>query len=66
MSCCKYCHNIVNYQLFEKVIFYSCKKYYFFNSCYECKCLIEDMFLLKLKADKEQADFEDEMNLQPF
>ena len=66
MGCCKYCHNIVNYTLIDKSVFYSCKRYFFYNCCYDCKILIEDLFLLKIKADKEQADYEDALNLQPF
>lgn len=66
MSSCIYCRNIVNYTLIDKSVFYGCKRYFFYNCCYDCKMLIEDLFLLKIKADKEQADYENSINLQPF
>ncbi len=66
MNQCKYCHNLVNYSLFDRIYFYGCKRYFIYNMCFECNHLFERMFQLVKDDDLRIADEEFDEILQPF
>jgi len=67
MSCCRICRNVlINYQLLDRSYFYNCRRLFIFGICHECDYLFNRLFQLAIKDDKEQIDYEDKLNLQPF
>ena len=66
MPSCKFCLNIVSYDLFERYFFYNYKNYVFFCICFECQTLFNYMFYLKKKNDKKILEEEENKILQPF
>ena len=67
MSCCRICRNVlINYKLLDRSYFYNCRRLFIFGICHECDYLFNRLFQLAIKDDKEQIDYEDKLNLQPF
>ena len=66
MPSCKFCLNIVSYDLFERYFFYNYKNYVLFGMCFECMTLFGDMFNLKKQNDKKILEEEENKILQPF